>query len=1082
MFRSSFQSLCVRFLRTLCATLLCLGTVRAVAQPIQDPRALWEQATIYRDEWGVPHIQADNFYAMAFAFGYAQADDHIEAMLKAYRVASGRAAEVYGEAYADSDEFALKLGHLEAARASFPYADPITADLCSGFALGVNTWLVDHPGDAPEWADGVRPEEILALIHCYLMSFAPFDLPNVWGRAPAATTGNAWALAPSRTTTGETMIAINPHTDYGGPFQWYEAQLTVGDFNMAGATLFGIPTIMMGHNGVLGWALTPNFNDFADVYLEPGSSGDVDPKNPASVFANRDSMRYLQMVANSRTYYVRQPGGMEERQVPYLDTKRGPIVGKEKGRFASYHIGGYRDFGALRQFHLMAAAQNLKQFQNALDLHQLPCFHIVYADREGNIFYLYNTKVGNKYWPGPADLAVPANSGEKDAEPNTSPRTVDWSLPVPGGSSTFEWGPIIPPSALPSLTNPAAGYIQACGTPPWDASERTDLKAADWPGWFARDVDSFRAQRARRLLALGQRSFNDVQAMLYDVLVPAAMYAVPWLKQTADTHRDWVLNAHPDLAPCIDGIHGWNYVAEPDSPGMTYFHVWWTTLHQMTGIYNDVELVKTLGANSDEIQKTGLRAAEEAAMLLRGEFQTLNVPWGDVHTFVRGETTMPAPGGMSGQPLFVASDDVYTDHTWQVGYGYGFGMVVAFGPERTRAVSMVPFGASEDPESPHFADQMQLLRDRRLKFTHFDPSEVRRLAESGFGSQVRVSPPGMEAECTITARDPVKVTTKMFSESPAPLPPDLATFTVYARLAQDPVTVPSSVDMTIHVGPELCAPEHLPYLAVYAYDSTNGWTPLQAQEVNAQAQTFTCRDRELRTYAVLGPADYRRAPDVAKRVRVAETIPDEPAEPLMPAVPKAVDPEPQLPFAPLVPSRSPAVMEPSREPVPVQSPPPLIAAAAQADTKTRQGAITWGSNLRLQPPQVDGLVEMRSEAPFGARLIAFEEPPAPLPGGMAAFTEFVAADCQSPSKPVDLTVHLRVQQDVCAPETVENLSLYALNDHRQWEPLADQKCDAAKRQFTAKDSMPRIYAVLGPQAQRLKSPGPMSSPASQRPQ
>ena len=61
-----------------------------------DPAALWEQATIYRDEWGVPHIQADNLVAMSFVFGYAQAEDHIEAMLKAYRIANGRASEVYG--------------------------------------------------------------------------------------------------------------------------------------------------------------------------------------------------------------------------------------------------------------------------------------------------------------------------------------------------------------------------------------------------------------------------------------------------------------------------------------------------------------------------------------------------------------------------------------------------------------------------------------------------------------------------------------------------------------------------------------------------------------------------------------------------------------------------------------------------------------------------------------------------------------------------------------------------------------------------------------------------------------------------
>ena len=86
------------------------------AQNSPDPAdAFWQQAVLYRDEWGVPHIYADNKRAMAFAFGYAQAEDHLEAMLLAYRMANGRAAEVLGEASAASDELAIRLAHAELA-------------------------------------------------------------------------------------------------------------------------------------------------------------------------------------------------------------------------------------------------------------------------------------------------------------------------------------------------------------------------------------------------------------------------------------------------------------------------------------------------------------------------------------------------------------------------------------------------------------------------------------------------------------------------------------------------------------------------------------------------------------------------------------------------------------------------------------------------------------------------------------------------------------------------------------------------------------------------------------------------------
>ena len=71
-------------------------------QDAYDPNLLWSQATLYRDEWGVPHVYAETPRALAFAFGYAQAEDHLEAMLLSYRVANGRAAAVLGEAYADA--------------------------------------------------------------------------------------------------------------------------------------------------------------------------------------------------------------------------------------------------------------------------------------------------------------------------------------------------------------------------------------------------------------------------------------------------------------------------------------------------------------------------------------------------------------------------------------------------------------------------------------------------------------------------------------------------------------------------------------------------------------------------------------------------------------------------------------------------------------------------------------------------------------------------------------------------------------------------------------------------------------------
>lgn len=1091
--------------------LLGLLTPNAEAQVPADPSVLWEQATIYRDEWGVPHIQADNFLAMSFAFGYAQAEDHIEGMLKAYRVANGRAAEVYGEAYALSDEFSLKMGYADLALAVYPYADAITRDLCYGFALGVNAWIIEHPGAAPEWAEGVRPEDIVALMHCYLMSFAPFDLPGAAARPAASNTGNAWAIAPTHTANGDTILVMNPHTDYLGPFQWYEAQLTCGGFNIYGATLFGLPVILQGHNGLLGWALTPNMSDFADVYMEP--KGRIAARNPADptgaqggALITPDTLRYLQTVMNAKHYFVRTPAGMEERQVPYLDTPNGPVVGRYNNRTCSYFIGGFRDFGAIRQLHLMASATDYRQFRAALNEQQIPTFHIIYADHAGNLFYLYNSKVGAKNTPPPARDQILANRQQNsDAQINI----ITWDAPVPANDSRFVWGPIARIDELPLVENPKTGFVQACGNPPWTATTTSDIDQSKYPPWFVHDPDTFRARRVRRLLSMGPRSYQDAQAMLYDVLAPGAMFAAPKLLAAADSKSDLIANAHPDLAPCLDILRKWNYVAEPSSEAMTVFHVWWNALCTLAGGGNEFAVWDAIDTNSDQMQALALQAADEAARMMRSEFETLNKPWGDVHVFKRGARTLPAPGSVSGQPLFVASDAVFEDGAWNVTYGYAFAMAVSFGA-RTEAATMVPFGASEDPVSPHYDDQMKLIQDRRLKPTRFEPEEVRRFAASAYGSVVRVSPPGMESEFTIRAQQPIAVTTTIDTSPVMPAPDGLATFTVYARIDQQPEDVDSVVEMNIYVPEEVCAQANLGTLAIYGYDNAQGWAPLQAQELNAGARVISARDRRPRTYAVLGPAASRIKVNPFARQLVAQAVPD--AEPLIKQAESALPPPQSAVAPPTTPqditvgpaSPTPVVMPtpagpPREEPAepsssePVPTPAPLVdrnpsmsadptapneppadskrtmpvmqyglptAPVAQAGAK--EGALAWGKKMQLRPPDIEGLVIVSAKNKIGARLVVLPEPDQPLPAGLAAYTKYVRVDVQAEGESVELTVHLRPEAGSVTGNALAALKLYAFDPAGGWEALSNQTRDDAKRDFQGSDSTARTYVLLGP--------------------
>src|SRR5262245_28296013 len=70
-------------------------------------------ATIYRDEFGIPHVFAPTLESAAYAVGYAQAEDRLEELLKNYRKANGTMAEVFGPEYFRHDLIQRMWRHAE---------------------------------------------------------------------------------------------------------------------------------------------------------------------------------------------------------------------------------------------------------------------------------------------------------------------------------------------------------------------------------------------------------------------------------------------------------------------------------------------------------------------------------------------------------------------------------------------------------------------------------------------------------------------------------------------------------------------------------------------------------------------------------------------------------------------------------------------------------------------------------------------------------------------------------------------------------------------------------------------------------
>jgi hypothetical protein len=368
----------------------------------------------------------------------------------------------------------------------------------------------------------------------------------------------------------------------------------------------------------------------------------------------------------------------------------------------------------------------------------------------------------------------------------------------------------------------------------------------------------------------------------------------------------------------------------------------------------------------------------------------------------------------------------------------------------------------------------------------------------------------MESEFVIRSQSPIKVTTKVDTKPASPIPNGLATFTVYAQISQDPEPLDSLVEMKIYVPEEVCAANNLGQLAIYSYDASQGWTPLQAQELDAKARVISARDRRPRTYAVLGPSAARIKTNPFARQMVAKAVPD--AKPLIqqaeaelppPQSASAPPPQPQdmvtAPAAPMPvgppsdPTPAPAADQDAAQSGPASAPAPLVNEDATLNTEpqepvaageskrsmpvmqmglptaptaapkgAKEGALAWGQKMQLRPPGVEGLVMVSAKKQVGARVVVLPEPEQSLPPGLASYTQFVKVEVQSEGTPVELTVHLRAPGDSVAAAGLSALKLYAFDPVEGWVAMADQSRNDEKRDFQAKDTSARTYALLGP--------------------
>ncbi len=639
-------------------------------------------ATLFRDTWGVPHVRAHTDAGAVYGLMYAQAEDNFRQLEDDYLAALGRSAEVRGQAGLASDIVRRAYEVPRRAREHYAALDPKMRALCDAAAAGVNRYLATHPNVKPRALTHWEPWFVLALEHggenpasqgitraemrAAIPELAPEAEPQ--GEDDGS---NMWAIAPSKSANGHAMLLINPHVGFFGGGQRYEAHLHSDEgLDISGFAILGTPYIRSGFNRDLGWSHTNNYADTADVYLDPLDG------------------------ATSWTETLRVK--TETVQIVLRKTRHGPVFGIRDGKALAVRSRAVEG-GAFEQRWAMAKSRNLSEFKRALSRMGLTGSNTIYADRAGNIYYVH----GN---------AIPRRSAK-----------FDWTRPVDGTDPETEWQGVHRLDELPQVENPPSGWVQNCNSTPFlTTAGAGNPERGRYPAYMVPENDTPRSARSRAILETTARfSFERWAEAALDTRVGVAEKRVPEILAAYERLKQPDPARAAALAPIIDELRAWDQVARTNSVATTLF---------VRGFLRD--------------SRDLLAGLDQARDALTAEWGTWRVPWGEVNRLQRVHTSgVEEPFSDGGASVAVAgapsaTGTVFTfgarpapgQKRWYGTVGNTYVAVVEFGP-KVRARSLLVFGESADPKSPHFFDQAGLYGGQRFKEAWTDARDIRKHVE-----------------------------------------------------------------------------------------------------------------------------------------------------------------------------------------------------------------------------------------------------------------------------------------------------------------------------------------------------------------
>ena len=682
------------------ALALLIASIPASSSTVTGPE-LWREVEIIRTAHGVPHIRAQNLRAAGYALAWVQLEDYGPRTALSVLRARGAMGRVFGRDSMNSD-FAAKRTR-DRAIATFHLLDQDTRDVYDGFAAGVNRYVELHPEEFP--ASMLRDftgHDIAALDVGRASATPPRAfVARMTGQRDTVREerdhdvgSNAWALAPSRTKSKKAILLRNPHLVWTSGY--YEAHMTVpgvvdfyGDFRIGGPF-----AVVGGFNKDLGFSTTNNAQSLAEIY-----ELDADTTQADHYWLDGLSIPLEHEVV---TVEYASGDSLAKDSRDFWTSTIGPVIWRQANKIYVIKSATDGEFRAGEQFLRMMRAKSLAEYKDAMRMRARPTSNFTYADRAGNIYYLWNASLPLLPHPSGGD-----------------------SMATPARTSRDIWTELVPFEDLPQVLNPKGGYVHNENDSPHFTNMREPVDTTNKYPNFEKPELLLRSQLAIQLIGGNDKmTLEDVikrkhsyRMLLADRVKPDLIAAVKATKPTGDT------------AAALALLEKWDNTAAPESRGAMLFEVWW---NQYSRRFPDsLRYAKRWSAAAPTTTPQGLGDASRAAAAFGFAvtetarlYGNWDVAWGDVHRVRRGNVDVPV-GGCSGalgcfRVLVFRPDS--SGHLIANGSD-GWILAVEFG-DVPRAYSVLAYGESPRETSPWFSDQAEMFARGELKKVAFLPGDV----------------------------------------------------------------------------------------------------------------------------------------------------------------------------------------------------------------------------------------------------------------------------------------------------------------------------------------------------------------------